>query len=270
MRYTLLVMTLALILWHRPATAQLINSGTGVVNSADSFGEFIGGSGGMRGKNWFFGFGGGAPGGGAVPPFGGVPGGLTGGFGFGGGGLSGGFGFTAGQGYSSSLGSTSGSITSLNGTPGFIFNGTLTPFVTEITPVVGGRTPVLISPLALKLQQAGGVQGLRPPLRLPERQHAESGGDQREAVRESGNGLTGSKKSSAERGDLSVAAIRRQQAAEDAALEAELKEFITEADRLAASGDHRGAALQYSKAAAKVEGDRREAFLVKARELRAR
>jgi hypothetical protein len=128
---------------------------------------------------------------------------------------------------------------------------------------------VLISPLALKLQQAGGVQGLRPPLRLPERQSAESAAKQREPARGSGNGLSGSK-SSAERGDLSVAAIRRQQAAEDAELEEDLKRFVAEADRLSAAGDNRGAALQYSKAAAKVEGERREAFLVKARELRAR
>lgn len=268
MRVTL-ALWLLLLLSHS-ADAQQINSGTGNINSGDSFGEFIGSSWGARGKNWFFGFGGGAPGGGAFPPFGGAPGGLSGGFGFGGGGLSGGFGFTAGQGSSRSIGSTSASITSLNGTPGFIFDGTLRPFVTEITPVVGNRAPVMISPLALKLQQVGGVQGLRPPLRAPEQKQDESprSADDDRSSKASGNGLAGTG-SSADRGDLSVATIRRQQAAEDAALETEIDAFILEADRLAATGDKRAAALQYSKAAAKVEGKRREDFLVKARALRA-
>lgn len=267
MRVTLALL-LALLLSHS-ASGQQIHNGTGLINPGDGFSESIGTNWGAHGKNWFFGFGGGAPGGGAFPPFGPAPGGLGGGFGFGGGGLSGGFGFNAGQGYSSSLGSTSGSITSLNGTPGFMFNGTLTPFVTEITPVVG--TPVMISPLALKLQQAGGVQGLRPPLRRPEQNltdsRSENGDERTNPRRASAGGLAGSG-SSAERGDLSVAAIRRQQAAEDAALEAELDAFIAEADRLATAGNNRGAALEYSKAAAKVEGERRELFLIKARALR--
>lgn len=258
MRVTLALL-LALRLSHS-AAGQQINNGTGLINSSDGFGESIGANWGARGKNWFFGFGGGA-----FPPFGGAPGGLSGGFGFGGGGLSGGFGFNAGQGYSSSLGSTSGSITSLNGTPCFLFSGTLTPFVTEITPVVG--TPVLISPLALKLEQVGGVQGLRPPLSRPEQQLKDSLSDNSDPRRGSDGGLAGSG-SSAERGELSVAAIRRQQAFEEAALEAELNDFIAEAKRLADAGDNRGAALQYSKAAAKAEGERRQDFLTKARALR--
>jgi hypothetical protein len=264
----ILALLLALLLSHL-ASAQQINNGTGLINSGDGFSEAIGTNWGAHGKGWFFGFGGRVPGGGAFAPFGPAPGGLSGGFGFGGGGLGGGLGFSAGQGSSSSIGSTSGSITSLNGTPGFMFNGTLTPFVTEITPVVG--TPVMISPLALKLQQAGGAQGLRPPLRRPEQKVTDSPSEnsaERTAPRRgSAGGLAGSG-SSAERGDLSVAAIRRQQAAEEAALATELDEFIAEADRLIAAGDNRGAALQYSKAAAKVEGKRREEFLQKARELR--
>lgn len=261
MRASAFLFSLAVALWLQPVAAQQINSGVGNISSGDSFGEFIGGSGGARGRNWFFGFGGG-PGGGAAPPFGGVPGGLSGGFGFGGGGLSGGFGFTAGQGYSSNFGSTSGSITSLNGVPGYMFSGTLRPFVTQITPVVGNR-PVLISPLALKLQQVGGVQGLRPPLRIPEQPETTNETPQRPAD----NGL-GNSGSSAERGELSIAAIRQQQAAEDAAAQAELDQLIAEAERLAAAGNHRAAATQYSKAAAKAEGKEREALLKQARALR--
>jgi hypothetical protein len=255
------------------AIAQQVHTGTGNMNGGDSFNEFVGSHWGMHGQGWFFNFGGGAPGGGAGVPFGGVPGGLSGGFGFGGGGVGGGFGFTAGQGYSSSVGSTTGSLTTMNGAPGFLFNGTLTPFVTQIIPVVSGPPPVVFqSPLAAKLQMAGGVQGLRPPLRRPgsEDDEARPAAEQERTTQRSSNNGLGSTRSSAERGDLSVVAIRRQQAAEDAALQAELDRFIAEADRLEAAGDARAAAHQYSKAAAKVEGAKRQEFLDKARALRAK
>jgi hypothetical protein len=207
---------LVLSCWSRPSAAQQVHSGTGNINSGDGFSEFIGSNWGARGHGWFANFGGGAPGGGAAPPFGGVPGGLSGGFGFGGGGMSGGFGFTAGQGYSSSSGSTSGSITTMNGAPGFLFDGTLTPFVTQIIPVVGDRGPTVVSPLALKLQQAGGVQGLRPPLRLPEQRESSASARDERPARGSGSTGIGGGGSTAERGDFSVAAIRRQQLASGA------------------------------------------------------
>ena len=204
---------------------------------------------GPRGKGWFFNFGGGAPGGG----------GSSGGFGFGGGGASGGFNFTAGQGSSRSISSTSGSITSLNGTPGYLFHGTLTPFVTQIRPVVGER-PVTISPLQLKLQSIGGPQGLRTPLRGNDATPVSSNQNSSHAAPGSGGG-----RSSADHGDLSVAEIRRLQAGEGDVLENDLNRLTAEADRLESDGDLRGAALCFSKAAAKVEGARRESFLAKAR-----
>jgi hypothetical protein len=74
--------------------------------------------------------------------------------------------------------------------------------------------------------------------------------------------------SSAARGDLSVAAIRRQQADEDLLVQAELDRLEAEAQRLADRGDRRGAAHTYSKAAAKVAGQRRQEYLAKARQLR--
>lgn len=266
MRVTIYGCLFALVLASTalPAAGQQTNVGTRNVTSGDSFSEFTGSSWNASGKNWFFGFGGGAPGGGAAPPFGGAPGGLSGGFGFAGGGMSGGFGFTAGQGYSSTLGSTSGSITSLNGTQGYLFNGTLTPFVTEITPVVGSPVMRLQSPVAAKLESVGGVQGLRPPLRVP---HSESAlGNERATSHEAGG--PGSSKSTAERGVSSVAAIHREQAEGDAALEVEIDRYVAEAASLEAAGDNRAAAFSYSKAAAKVEGERRAEFLRRARELR--
>jgi hypothetical protein len=163
------------------------------------------------------------------------------------------------------------------GPQAFIFDGRLTPFVSEIIPVVGSPPSVVFeSPLKGKLRMAGGINGLRPPLRRPEPE--ESSGraayetpdaDDRigEADRPSPARAMGS---SAVRGDLSVAAIRRQQAADDLLLQAELDRLEAEALRLARIGDRRGAALLYSKAAAKVEDQRRQEFLAKARQLRGR
>jgi len=262
-----------------PVAAQQTNQTAPVVGVGDSFHEFIGTQWGLSGRGWFFNFGGGLPGG-AAPPFGGFDGssGLNGGFGFGGGGVSGGFRFMATQGSSRSLGSTSGSLTQLVGAPGYIFNGTLTPFVTEITPVVGNGAPAMvpISPLRQRLNQLGGVQGLRPPLRLPEpaaiaeREKDEEGFvlGRREAIRAATPGGLASGGSSAERGDESIAEIRRRQAVDDAEREAELDRLLAQADRLEAAGDLRGAANIYSRAAAKVEGARREEFVLKARQLR--
>lgn len=176
------------------------------------------------------------------------------------------------QGSSRSISGTSASLTTLNGAPGYIFSGTLTPFITEITPVVGSPMMVSESPLRSKLRMAGGVQGLRPPMRLPERvANVDADGSRRPRGR--GDVVPGglaSKGSSAERGDLSVAAIRRRQVAEDAARQAELNALLDEAEQLEASDDLRGAAGMFSRAAAKVEGNQRDEFLRKARQLRAK
>lgn len=249
------------------ACAQQVNTGVGNSNVGDSFSESIGSHWAIGGRGWFANFGGAAG-----VPFGGQPGGLTGGGGFGGHGFSGGFGFTAGQGYSSSIGGTSGSLTSLNGAQGYLFNGTLTPFVTEIMPVVGSGTTVPVSPLQLKLQQAGGPGALRPPLRLPEAAApVEQGAKPRPSTRDAAaTGGVHAGASSAERGDLSVAAIRAAADAEAERREAQVSEFLEAARRCEAAGNTRDAALLYNKAAAKVEGARRAAFLEKARELRGR
>ena len=118
------------------------------------------------------------------------------------------------------------------------------------------------SPIHAKLRMAGGLQGLRPPWRLPVSDGAEENAIEAEAGRafaaaepvaqpaRGGN-------SSAERGDFSVAAIRREQAALQAAENDELSRLLDEGQQLEAAGDHRAAANVYSRAAAKVEGDRR-------------
>jgi hypothetical protein len=162
------------------------------------------------------------------------------------------------------------------GPSAFLLDVRQVPFVSEIIPVVGSPPLVFESPLKQKLRMAGGVSGLRPPLRRPEPgEDLSSGRPFYEAEEEvakpaapRAEGKTAG--SSAERGDLSVAAIRRELAAEDAALQAELDRLVAQANRLEAAGNRREAAHTYSKAAAKVDDQRREAFLAKARQLRAK
>jgi hypothetical protein len=152
----------------------------------------------------------------------------------------------------------------------FIFHGQMSPFVTEIIPVVGGRPAASFeSPLRGKLRMARENPAWRPPLRPPAAEE-ESSGRAAYAALEAAPALPERRAagSSAERGEFSVAAIRRQQAADDLLLQAELDRLTAEARRLELAGDRRGAALVYSKAAAKVADQRREAFLAKARELR--
>ncbi len=262
--FTLLLITLPVL--ASTATAQQTNVETGIGGAGDSYSQFIGSRWGVRGSGWFFNFGGGAPGGGAAPPFGfNGGGGLNGGFGFGGSGVSGGLNFTASQGSSRSFGSTSGSITSLNGAPGYLFDGVLTPFVTQIRPVVADR-PVWISPLQARLQMLRGTQNLQAPLLLDSAATFPEEPPHQETPRAAASTAGGI--SSAEVGALSVAEIRRQRSAADQALQAELDHLLAEARRLESLGNYRDAALCFSKAAARVEGERRANFVARARELR--
>lgn len=117
------------------SSAQLINSEVPFqnLNISQGYSSSINWS--LRGQNWFANFGGDGP---LLPPFGGVPdGGISGGFGFGGGGVSGNLNFNFAQGSSRSNVSTTPSLTTTNGVPGSISSGTVRPFVTGFTPVVG-------------------------------------------------------------------------------------------------------------------------------------
>ncbi|MCA9138487.1 MAG: hypothetical protein KDB00_17065 [Planctomycetales bacterium] len=88
----------------------------------------------LRGPNFFA-----TSGGGVLPQFGNPGAGFSSGFGFGGGGgLSGSLAFNFAQGSGQSITSTTPSITTMNGFPGAISSGTIRPFVTGVTPVVGG------------------------------------------------------------------------------------------------------------------------------------
>ena len=117
------------------ASGQLIHTQTPFQQGGSSFYESSGVNWSVRGDHFFANFGQGP----LLPPFGNPSGdmGLRTGFGFVGGGLSGNLGFNFSQGSSSGFSSTTPSLTTTNGYTGSIFSGTVRPFVTGFSPVVG-------------------------------------------------------------------------------------------------------------------------------------
>ena len=103
----------------------------------DSFGESIGTSWGLSGKNWHFKYGG--SGVAANPMFGDYdPGmGVQTGFNFNRGGVQGNFNFWAGQGTERFYSGEAPSMTLINGQQGYIGDVSNTPYVISVTPVVG-------------------------------------------------------------------------------------------------------------------------------------
>jgi hypothetical protein len=129
------------------AFAQQVVIATPHPTASSSFYEQIGVQWGVRGKGWFFNFGGPPP----VPQFGGFDPNAGASFGFGG--RNGFFNITAGQGASTTFGSQTPMITLPNG--GFaVFNDQINrPFVTSVVPVLGGEPPVFPSVLAERLHR---------------------------------------------------------------------------------------------------------------------
>lgn len=118
------------------ASGQMIHTQTPLQQGGSGFYESSGVNWSLRGRNFFASFGQGP----LLPQFGNPTGdtGLRTGFGFGGGGgLSGNLGFNFSQGSSRGFSSTTPSLTTTNGYPGSIFSGTVRPFVTGFSPVVG-------------------------------------------------------------------------------------------------------------------------------------
>jgi hypothetical protein len=138
MRSQLFIVTLILCWFSQPVAAQLIHQTVPNQNIGSSFFENNGVQWNVNGPGFFANFGGG----GAVPPFGNFDpnSGLRTGVGFAGGGLSSGLGLNFSQGSSRSIVSQSASVTTMNGMPGYISDQIVRPFVTGVTPVVGGQT----------------------------------------------------------------------------------------------------------------------------------
>lgn len=231
------------------ATAQYSFTQTPFNSASHSFYENIGVSWGLQGKGWFANFGGG-----------GVPAGFGGfdpnaqanlGVGFRGQGVSGHFSLTAGQGSDRTMTSTTPGVTVANGGIGFFSDVQQRPFVMGVIPIVGEG----VSPVRWRLERMA-EQGDSPGV----------GGSEADRTQESGGGGSSSS-STAERGDLSVSAIKARQAAEEEAKAAEVAEMLQKAREYEAVGKTVSAKIQYRRAALRATGTQQQEIAAKLREL---
>ncbi len=233
------------------ASAQYSFIETPFNSASHSFYENIGTAWGVQGRGWFFNFGGG--GAGNPAPFGGFDPNAQANFGTGfrGNGFRGNFRMTAGQGSDSTLTTSTPGVMVPNGGIGFFSDVQQRPFVLGIIPVVGEP----VSPLRWRLDRMA-EQGNSP---------IASGASDADPKESSGGGSSST--SSASRGDLSVAAIKAEQAAEDAAKAAEVAELLAKARELEAAGKTASAKIHYRRAALRATGKVQQEIAAKIREL---
>lgn len=258
--------------------AQQVTVRTPMIGVQDGFYEHFNVGWGFRSRSprggMFFSFGG--P---ALPPFGGYDPNADARFGFaqrwGNGDLF--FNFTAGAGRRSTMTMTAPSVTMMNGVPGSIRDVTLRPFVVGLVPVVGdyplypmlptysAAPPVLISPLAGRLERLEFEQSHgRAPQASVEEERVDAGEGEMPAPAITPSSHT----STAERGDVSVAEIRREQAARQSAKQREVQQLIEEAQVAQRSGQLAIARVRYKQAAAKADGEQRRQLLELAQRLK--
>ena len=243
------------------------------------------------GGGWYFNTG---PAGSTPPQFGGYDPGADARFGMRfGGPLGFGFNMLAGQGSSRSNTVTAPTIVMPNGGSGSLFSGSIRPFVTGVVPIVGNAPAVpmmpiapqySVSPLAQRLAQlqqqpatqAGAGADRDPvPVAPPPRPAADDAGPlvikggqvqgDPEAGRPAAAAASGD--STANHGDLSVAEIRRQQAAEEAARLEEIQVRIEKAKGLEEAGKPGQAKIYYQQAATRADGELKQQLLDKIRSL---
>ncbi len=255
-----------------------------------------------RGGGWYFRTG---PANSTPPPFGGYDPAADARFGMQFGGPFGlGFNGLAGQGSNRSHTVTAPTIVIPNGGSGYLFSGSMVPFVTGVIPVVGNapmgpmmpvvpqaQMPVMpqaqssVSPLAerlARLQQeqqaaeqaaadAAPAAGLNPAPAVPARDEAPlvlRGGGNPDAPANSRPATSGSAvSSSANHGDISVAEIRRQQAQQDAARQEEIQVRIEKARGCEEAGKPGLAKIYYQQAVSRAEGELKQQLLDKLRSL---
>lgn len=273
-RRLLLVVFAGLLLARLPSVqAQQVYVSTPVVNVNESFYEWFGIDWGYQSRgpnsNFFFNRGSSL---GTRPPFGGFDPAAAARLGFSHQGSGHGFFFnlTAAQGSSRTITSTTPSVNVYNGAIGTIRDVEMRPFVTGLIPVVGSTSgyrvppPTLISPLKQRLARLRDEQArqARQPVSPAAAAPDDAAGlpdlvlgppDQAASVTVVSR--TGSSGSTAERGDISVAEIRRQQAARDQEAAEELERLIEEAKGAEAVGRFGAARVRYRQAAARATGD---------------
>lgn len=268
------------------ASAQQVKIGSPFMTITDKFYENFHvrlqplGRTGSRG-GWFF-----APGNYATPPqFGGYDPAADARFGF----NIGSFGLTlaAGQGSDRSMVLEEPVIVIPNGGTGSLFSGSVRPFVTGVIPIVGTAPPGMVSPLRQKLdqlreeQEKSQAEAVRDQQRdaqaaarddaAPQRDDAPlvlKGGKSPAAGKSAGAAPTPARsRSTANHGDVSVAEIRRQQAAADAARAEEIEALVEKARGHEEAGKPGLAKIYYQQAALRATGQTRQDLVAKIRTL---
>lgn len=202
-----------------------------------------------------------------------------------------GFNMLAGQGSTRSNTVTAPTIVIPNGGTGSIFSGSIRPFVTGVIPIVGNAPfgPMMpmapqpsVSPLAqrvaqLQQQQAatqavGGAApdpapAMQPAMPARDADPLVMRGDQVQAPAGRPAAPASASVSTANHGDLSVAEIRRQQAAQDAARQEEIQVRIEKARGLEEAGKPGQAKIYYQQAATRADGELKKQLLEKVRSL---
>jgi hypothetical protein len=198
----------------------------------------------------------------AVPPAGGFannPGaGAQGGFAIGGRGGEAFFNFAAGQGRTTSHTMEAPMVTVMNGMPGQFSDQIQTPFVTGVTPVVGGfgggygPPPLPSQRFSPLLERIGRLQaGERPaPSRAARRDPA--------AVNVKNTPLPAAAESTAGQAALSLAEIERRKAAGQNAADAEVLKLLDHGQRAEAAGKTGVARIFYRQAVSAATGPLRD------------
>jgi hypothetical protein len=281
----------ALAAGHASAQQIVLSSPYQTLN--DSFYENFGIGWGINGRGWFFNTG---PSSSAIPPFGGYDPAADAHFGFGGfsRGMGINFGMSLGQGSTRSNSVVVPTLVVPNGGTGGLFSGSISPFVTGVVPVVGGApvapmVPVMplmpapqssVSPLQERVERLQRGEAGPAPRAAPAEQAAPAprGPDDAPLVLNGGKpaegGAAGTRTASAapvdstaSHGDISVAEIRRQQAAEDGARQEEIAVRIEKARGYEQAGKPGLAKIYYQQAAARAEGELKKKLLDKIRSL---
>jgi hypothetical protein len=269
MRHQSVFAALMFLALATPAAAQQTYVQAPFHSAGSSYFERLGfGFGGTIGNNAFFNFGGVNQ---ALPPFGGHDPSADARFGFGvrGNGFNLNVQGAAASGYSSSYSSTTPSLMLTNGVPGSIFSGVQRPFVTGLVPYVGHfspgigyvqRPPVVTSPLAERVSrmqdELARVAASPAPVRTATTTKPVESPEPAQTA------------STAQRGALSLRAIRAANAAADQELSAEIEAHLEDARHHEAAGELGLAAIHYGRAAAKARGDQQRQLRQKAAELR--
>lgn len=256
--------------------AQQVTVTTPLIGVNDSYYEHINLGWGMHrrgpGGSWFLNYGGPMA---AIPPYGGYVPGNDFRFGMGTSGFGGGahFQLSAAQGSSRSMTMVAPSVTMMNGARGSIFSGSIRPFVTGLIPVVGdypvmvpyaeypqfgSPPPMLVSPLVDRIERLRAAGGMPARAGTPVADDAlVLDGAEGEAP----PAAVGSADSTAARGDIGLAEIRRLQAAEDAARRAVVDRLVAEARQAERDSQWGVARVRYRQAAEEAHGAERQKWL---------